>query len=129
MRFLGFLLLLLLAVPGWALSAEQASGAEQLTPEQVKQNAQDFHILDVRSRKEYAEGHVPGAVHIPHDRIQAKLSSLPQDKDAPLVIYCRTGRKAGLATTKLKQMGYSKIFHMQGNMPGWAEKGFEISYD
>lgn len=124
-----FLLLLLLASPGWALSSGQASAPEQLTPEQVKQNAEDFHILDVRSSEEYAEGHVPGAMHIPHDSIQTKLSSLPQDKDAPLLIYCRTGRKAGLATTELKQMGYSKIFHMQGNMPGWTEKGFDISHD
>ncbi|ALS97355.1 rhodanese-like domain-containing protein [Lacimicrobium alkaliphilum] len=129
MKFLLFSLLLLLASPGWALPPEQTTAPEQLTPEQVKHNAENFHILDVRSSEEYAEGHVPGAVNIPHDSIQAKISSLPQDKDAPVVLYCRTGRRAGLAATELESMGYDNLFLMQGDMPGWTEKGFDISHD
>lgn len=129
MKFMVFALTLLLTAPGWALYAEQQPPPASITPEQVRQNAENLYILDVRSIEEYAEGHVPGAINIPHDSIQARMSSLPQDKDETVVLYCRTGRKAGLAAKELESMGYSNLFLMQGNMQGWAEKGFEISHE
>lgn len=120
--------LLLLAFSGSALCA-QTSEPERLTPEQVMQNTERFHILDVRSSEEYAEGHVPGALNIPHNSIHTEKSSLPQDKTAPVVLYCRSGRRAGLAASELKGMGYENLFLMQGDMPGWTEKGFNVAHD
>ena len=51
-------------------------------------------ILDVRTPEEYAAGHVPGAINIPHDQVRARLAEIDSAKDQPIVVYCRSGRRA-----------------------------------
>lgn len=123
MKVILFPLLLLLVPLSWA------GAPEPVTPEHVNNNSQHFYIVDVRSNEEYTNGHVPGAVNIPYDAIQAHAGLLPADTDAPLVLYCRSGRRAGLAAAELNKMGYGNLFVMQGDMPAWREKGFNIAHD
>lgn len=106
-----------------------AQATELVSPQQVKQRSGEFHIIDVRSHKEYNNGHVPGALNIPHDDIANHAGKLPADTDKPVVMYCRSGRRAELAASQLKQMGYSNLFLMQGDMPAWQEQGFDIAHD
>lgn len=62
-------------------------------------------ILDVRTRDEYAQGHVPGSLNIPLDRIAAEMRNIP--KTAPLFVYCHSGTRAGYACNMLQNMGYT----------------------
>ena len=78
-------------------------------------------VLDVRGDDEFAEGHVPGAVHIPHDRLAARLPELAGAKDREVVVYCRSGRRAALALETLKNAGFRRLAHLQGDYPGWVE--------
>jgi phage shock protein E len=78
-------------------------------------------VLDVRRDDEFAEGHVPGAVHIPHDRLAARLAELAGAQDREVVVYCRSGRRAALALETLKNAGFRRLAHLQGDYPGWAE--------
>lgn len=78
-------------------------------------------VLDVRRDDEFAEGHVPGAVHIPHDRLAARLPELAGAKDREVVVYCRSGRRAALALETLKNAGFRRLAHLQGDYPGWVE--------
>lgn len=78
-------------------------------------------VLDVRSPEEFVTGYVPGAVNIPHDQIAARLAEVPKDKD--VVLYCRSGKRAGVAAQVLAQNGYTKLQHLEGDMPGWIEQG------
>jgi rhodanese-related sulfurtransferase len=77
-------------------------------------------VLDVRSPDEYVAGHVPGAVNIPHDQVAARLAEVPKDKD--VVLYCRSGRRAGMAAEVLAANGYTRLKHLEGDMLGWQEK-------
>ena len=73
-----------------------------------------FIILDVRSRQEYDEGHIPGAVCIPNETIGEKeIPELP-DKDQTILIYCRSGRRSKEASKKLAALGYTGILEFGG---------------
>ena len=93
---------------------------EQLLEHQAK-HAHHLFVLDVRTPAEYAEGHVPGAVNVPHDQLASRLAEVPKDKD--VVLYCRTGRRAALAADVLASHGYTRLSHLEGDMQAWVEKG------
>ncbi len=80
-------------------------------------------VLDVRRDDEFAEGHVTGAVHIPHDRLAARLAELGGAKDREIVVYCRSGRRAALALETLKNAGFQRLSHLRGDYPGWVDAG------
>lgn len=82
-------------------------------------NAKPMQLLDVRSAEEFHQGHIKGAVNIPHTEIAQVADSL--EKDAPIVVYCRSGRRAQIAIEAMQELGYSNLYHLQGDMLGWQE--------
>lgn len=83
-------------------------------------------ILDVRTSDEFDSGHVPDAMNIPHDELSARLAELDADLDRPIVVYCQSGRRAGLATSVLLEQGYRNVFHLTGDMNEWKAKGLPL---
>jgi rhodanese-related sulfurtransferase len=79
-------------------------------------------ILDVRTEAEFGSGHVPGAVNIPHDELASRLSELAST-DQPVVVYCRSGKRAGMASAVLVAAGYTKVLHLEGDMNEWQANG------
>jgi phage shock protein E len=77
-------------------------------------------VLDVRTPKEFAEGHVPGAVNISHDELEGRLSELDADRDRDGVVYCHSGRRAGLALGMLEKAGFKRLYHLEGDYMGWT---------
>lgn len=65
--------------------------------------------IDVRTLEEYKAGHLEGAVHIPYDEIEQKISAVSVDKTADIQLYCRSGRRSGIALETLRSLGYSKV--------------------
>jgi len=78
-------------------------------------------LLDVRSAEEYAEGHVPGAINISHKQIKSNLAKLLNHKNDTVVVYCRSGYRAGIAKDILAKNGFTKLRHLSGDMNGWYE--------
>jgi phage shock protein E len=70
--------------------------------------------IDVRSAEEYAAEHVSPAVNIPHTEIAARIAEVTTDKDALIYLYCRSGRRSGLAKDALEQVGYSNVVNLGG---------------
>lgn len=71
-------------------------------------------ILDVRTQKEFDLGHIPGSILIPHDEILAKASDILTDKNAVILVYCRSGRRSALAAADLASMGYKHVYDFGG---------------
>jgi rhodanese-related sulfurtransferase len=80
-------------------------------------------VVDVRSRAEYDAGHVPGALHVPFWQVSAHASSLPRDRETPLVVYCGHGPRAYLAGVALRRLGFSRVKYLTGHMSRWKEEG------
>jgi len=93
---------------------------DALVKMQAEKDSRVF-LLDVRNPAEFAEGHVPGAVNIPYDQVASRLGEIPKDDE--VVLYCHSGRRAGLAAETLAANGYTKLAHLEGDMRGWQESG------
>jgi rhodanese-related sulfurtransferase len=84
-------------------------------------------VVDVRTADEYATGHVPGAVNIPHTDLADRLSEV-EPKDG-VVLYCMVGPRARIGEKILQQAGVSKIFHLEGGMTAWLQSGLPVEQD
>ena len=83
-------------------------------------------ILDVRSPDEYAEGHIPGAINIPHNRLDSRLAEINPHKNKNIVLYCGSGGRVSIAAKTLQAAGFSKLLHLAGDMNGWRSNGLPI---
>ncbi len=73
-----------------------------------------YCILDVRTAEEYAEGHIPGAVLLPYDEIEARAEEVLPDNNQMLLVYCRSGRRSKIAAESLVALGYTDIREFGG---------------
>ena len=70
--------------------------------------------IDVRSAEEYASGHVAPAINIPHEQIAEQIGALDLASDQDIRVYCRSGRRSGIALETLESMGYSNVTNVGG---------------
>jgi rhodanese-related sulfurtransferase len=80
-------------------------------------------ILDVRSRREYDSGHVPGARHLPYWAVLTRASSLGVSRDTPLTVYCGHGPRAMIATCLLRLLGFRRVSLLPGHIHAWKKAG------
>jgi len=76
--------------------------------------ASDPLWIDVRTPEEYSSGHVEGAVNIPYTEISARIGEVTKDQDATIYLYCRSGRRSGIAQSELQQAGFSNVTNVGG---------------
>lgn len=88
----------------------------KITAEEAKKRIDGGNviILDVRTQAEYDEGHIQGAILLPDNEIKDKAESVLPDKNATILVYCRTGRRSALASEELIRMGYTDIYDFGG---------------
>lgn len=108
-----------------------ASSVRTVTPDALlaRQAAKDAHlvVLDVRTPEEFAAGHVPGAINVPHDQVEARLGELRPFQGKDVVVYCRSGRRAGMALSVLEKAGFRQLGHLEGDMNAWSAAGRPIA--
>ena len=85
----------------------------------VNQGVADYHntpgavLLDVRTPQEYSEGHIPGSKNVPLQTID-KVTSITENKDTALFVYCYSGARSRQATAMLQHMGYTNVQNIGG---------------
>ena len=80
--------------------------------------------IDVRSAEEFNSGHLQNAVNIPHDQIIEGIKAVSSDKNAPINLYCRSGRRAEVALNELKKAGYTNLTN-HGGYDDLVKKGLK----
>jgi rhodanese-related sulfurtransferase len=108
----------LFILPAWAADTPKI-GQEALL-ERMAPGSGDLLILDVRTAKEFDEGHVPGAVNISHDELESRLAEIEAQRGADVVVYCRSGRRAGMALDLLARAGFERLHHLEGDYLAWS---------
>jgi rhodanese-related sulfurtransferase len=83
-------------------------------------------IVDVRTRREYEAGHVPGAIHVPFYTLLVGQDEVPGPRDRPLVVYCAHGPRAGVARLALHLAGFTDVRYLDGHMSGWKRRGLPL---
>lgn len=104
----------------------EATVIGQTTLQSWQQSGKEILLLDTRSPEEFAAGHIPGAVNIEFNRIDQALGQLAPWKDKTIVVYCRSGRRAGIAEAYLEQQGFSGLHHLDGDILGWNRAGLPL---
>ena len=86
-------------------------------------------LLDVREADEYANGHIPGAIHMSRGLLEFKLSNDPNlsARDLKIVLYCKNSGRAALASKSLHEMGYMHVQSIAGGFDAWAQAGNPIA--
>ena len=90
---------------------------EQITPKEAKKimdSGEEHIILDTREQDEYDEGHIAGAILIPYTEIENKAEEMLPEKDAQILVYCRSGRRSKIASETLSKLGYTNIKEFGG---------------
>ena len=90
---------------------------EQITAEEAKKimdSGEEYILLDVREQEEFEQGHIPGAILIPYTEIDAKAGEMLPDKDALILVYCRSGRRSKIASESLVNLGYTNVKEFGG---------------
>ena len=110
-----------------AMTTPLAASAAPM-PETEKVMAQQANTkgvwIDVRSAEEFNAGHLQDAINIPHDQILERIQSVSPDKDAPVNLYCRSGRRAESALNELKKAGYTNVTN-HGGYEDLVKKGMK----
>lgn len=83
-------------------------------------------VLDVRTPEEFASGHVPGAINIPHDELAGRLDELAFARDSEIVVHCEGGGRASRAEAVLVEAGFSDVRDLDGHMQAWREGGYPV---
>jgi len=91
-------------------------GIKQILPQELDQK-KGMVILDVCTNKEYNNGHIPGAVHVPLQEIGNRIKKLKKDKE--IVVYCQQGNRSIWAIKRLIGMGYTNLHNLKGGYRAW----------
>jgi len=91
---------------------------------QTMLSSKDFTFVNVHIP---FEGNIAKTdLSIPYDQVDQNLDKLPSDKNAKIVLYCRSGRMSAIAATTLVGMGYTNIWNLSGGMAAWEQAGLSI---
>jgi phage shock protein E len=83
----------------------------------------DMCIMDVRSLREYEQGHVPKAIHMDYQKISTHTEDLEPYKRKDIIVYCEHGMRSRMALTVLQRAGFTRVYHLEGDMVEWKRAG------
>ena len=89
-------------------------------------DTEEYIFIDVREESETRMGFIPGALLVPRGLIEFRIASLVEDKNAKIVVYCKSGGRSSLATYSLKKLGYTNVISMDGGWTAWESAGYPV---
>lgn len=92
----------------------------------VETGLRDLVVLDVREKDAYAEGRVPGALHLPRGQLELRVNEMLADPTARIVTVCEYGKISTLAAATLRELGFQRTAALDGGMQAWREKGYPL---
>ena len=91
-------------------------------------NRQEARVLDVREEREWQQGHIPDAVHVPLGQLGTRMGELEAYKgaDTPLVVVCRSGNRSAMAAVRLRKAGFESVYNLEGGTMAWQQAGMPL---
>lgn len=124
LRKISAVLLLILGLSGCADSTGYQKMSMVAAIEKMEKE-NDYVILDVRTKNEYDQGHIPNALLIPNESIDSSIVEKLPSKEQTIYVYCRSGNRSKQAANKLLKMGYTDVIDI-GGINDWP---YELAYD
>ncbi len=105
--------------------AAQTSYHDVSAAEALQMQANKVYFLDVRSFSEFQAGHIPGAVNIDVNELDARIAEINDKKAVDVLVYCLSGIRSVTASNKLTAAGFTKVHNMAGGFNAWRAAGYE----
>lgn len=96
----------------------------QVEAKKMMDSAENITIVDVRDEEELAEGYIYNSILMPLDTVKDKAEEIIKDKDKPVLVYCRSGRRSAIACRILDRLGYKNVYDFGGIIDWPFEKVF-----
>jgi len=93
------------------------------------ESGEKFLLVDVREDNEWANGHLPGAVHMGRGIIERDIETRVPETTTKIILYCGGGFRSALVADNLQKMGYTNVQSMDGGWRGWVEAGLPTEKD
>ena len=107
-----------------SLSAELWTVSE--LKDSIRETEHELVLLDVRTQSEYDSGHIKNAINISHEQILESPELLTEYKDSQMIVFCRSGVRAGKIIQLLESLGFDDIIDIDGDMLAWSEAGYSV---
>jgi molybdopterin/thiamine biosynthesis adenylyltransferase/rhodanese-related sulfurtransferase len=113
---------------GTELLREIKSKIDEVDPAAVHEQMNNgATIVDVRETEEFAQGHIPGAKHVPRGYLESRIEGAVPDRASHVILYCASGnRSAYAARTLIEDLGYENVESMTGGITLWKDRGYEV---
>ena len=110
-----FIYALLVILTVWLITPAIAGGGDPDIARQAWPMIERGDLLiDVRTNEEFAKGHIEGSINISFEQTDALINAIGQNKQRPVVVYCRSGNRSGKAKIVLETKGYTHVFNATG---------------
>lgn len=120
----GLFVLLLIAL----LYTEKARSGRSVSPQEATRmlNSDEGVIVDVRDKKEFAEGRITGAIHIPYASLKERLSELDKYKEKQIIVVDKMGQHSGIAGKTLLAEGFENVCRLSGGISEWKNSNLPL---
>ena len=108
----------------WDAAGFPLAEVGQMSVHELNRRARDLQIVDVRSPREWENGHVPGARHIFLPELRKRIGEI--DRSKPTAVYCGSGYRASIATSIMKPAGFEKLWNVPGSWEAWKKARLPI---
>lgn len=127
--FLFSLLVSILMLLIWNLFGDVLSGAKLLLPDEVTRliNREDAKVVDLRTQKEFEQGHIIDAINISADQLSGQLDKLKKHKESGIIFCCASGSASTKEARKLMNEGYEKVFSLKGGILSWQSANLPLT--
>jgi rhodanese-related sulfurtransferase len=105
---------------------QRLSGVSEIGPGEATRmlNHDNAVLVDMRSDKEYREGHVANAIHI---AATDNLAALEKHRDKPVIVYCNSGNRSAGFCSRLRKQGFESVYNLKGGIVGWQKAELPVS--
>lgn len=86
----------------------------------------NIHLIDCREDEEWTEAHIPEATLLPLSELEMKYATVLKDKNAPIVIHCRSGKRSMSACMFLLSKGFTDLTNVEGGIMSWIDEGYPV---
>jgi rhodanese-related sulfurtransferase len=124
-----FIIILGVFVVSWLANRMGGRGIAQVGPVSVRDmvEKEGAAVLDVRTPREFGDGHIRGAVSFPLSEMRNRIDELAPLKEKRILVYCLTGNRSMTACRILRQNGFTRAANLRGGLRAWARHGFTLS--
>lgn len=119
----------ILALLAASYFTDRLLGFKDLAPPEATRmiNQQNAVIVDVREEKEFKEGHIVNAVHIPLSQFEPQIKKLEKARGKPLIVTCDNGQRSARAAALLRKQGFEQVFKLGGGLQAWRGANYPLS--